>query len=78
MEKDGQEPDVTGTVDGKRFHALAADEECGSEPPRYLTDHRGREWVSGDCWCTLAVGHEGECVCGVCRDRYGAPGWTNG
>lgn len=44
------------------------DEVCGSEPPR------NGAW--GDCWCTLPPEHpEKECVCGPCRDRYGAPGW---
>lgn len=49
---------------------------CGSEPPRIMTDERGREWEFGDCWCTLAPDHDGLCFCGPCTERFGAPGWT--
>lgn len=51
-------------------------EVCGSEPPPVMTDRRGREWQFGDCWCTLAVDHDGLCECGPCTQRFGAPGWA--
>lgn len=54
------------------------DDVCGSEPPMRLMDTHGVEWVPGDCWCTREQGHEGDCRCDICADRYGAPGWTAG
>lgn len=51
---------------------------CGSEAPEVLIAPDGTEWAAGDCWCTLAVDHEGdECVCEPCRDRCGAPPWRS-
>lgn len=45
---------------------------CGSEPPRGPDD----DCIWGDCWCTLPADHpEEECVCEICRDRYGTPAW---
>jgi hypothetical protein len=49
---------------------------CGSESPAVLVGPDGRQWASGDCWCTLPPEHREElCVCEPCRDRFGAPGW---
>lgn len=62
-------------VSGDLYCDVAADEECGSEPPRGITDERGREWQFGDCWCTLTPSHDGKCHCQPCTTRYGAPGW---
>jgi hypothetical protein len=44
------------------------DDVCGSEPP---------EGWTGDCWCTLGPGHEGKCLCTLCAQRHGAPGWEH-
>ncbi len=52
------------------------DDVCGSEPPRRLMGPDGVEWLTGDCWCTREVGHEGDCLCEICAYRYGAPGWV--
>jgi hypothetical protein len=52
-----------------------SDDICGSEPPPFLIGVDGSKWVAGDCWCTLAPGHQGDCVCEICRKRYGMPGW---
>jgi hypothetical protein len=55
-----------------------ADEElCLSDPPAVIGDPEGEMWYPGDCWCTLAPGHEGLCFCGPCTERYGAPGWPH-
>lgn len=43
-------------------------EGCGAEPP---------EGWPGDCWCTLAVGHEGPHRCEPCSNRHDAPGWSD-
>lgn len=49
---------------------------CGSSPPAELVSPNGDEvWLAGDCWCTVAPGHDGLCYCGPCNDRYLAPGW---
>ncbi|MEU5156777.1 hypothetical protein [Glycomyces sp. NPDC021274] len=42
---------------------------CWSVPPE------GGTW--GDCWCTLPAGHDGECRCEPCTDRFNAPSWPN-
>lgn len=44
------------------------DEGCGAEPP---------DGWPGDCWCTLAAGHEGLHRCGPCSTRHDAPGWSH-
>ncbi len=44
------------------------DEGCGAEPP---------DGWPGDCWCTLAAGHEGLHQCGPCSTRHDAPGWSD-
>ena len=44
------------------------DEGCGAEPP---------DGWPGDCWCTLAAGHEGPHRCGPCSTRHDAPGWSD-
>ncbi|MET7688028.1 hypothetical protein ABZT06_08605 [Streptomyces sp. NPDC005483] len=41
---------------------------CGAEPP---------EGWPGDCWCTLAQGHDGAHRCESCSNRHDAPGWTD-
>jgi hypothetical protein len=56
---------------------MTEDDVCGSEPPRLITDAQGQVWRTGDCWCTLAPDHDGDCVCETCQDRHGAPGWPN-
>lgn len=57
--------DSTDTVCG-----LCEDEPiCGSEPPADVAHQ------FGDCWCTLPPDHEGDCQCGPCTERHGAPGW---
>lgn len=52
------------------------DDVCGSEPPRVVKGPDGGFWVPGDCWCTREPGHEGDCLCEICADRHGAPGWS--
>lgn len=55
---------------------VVQDECCGSEPPPVITTDDGTQWRTGDCWCTLPVDHtEPQCVCEICRARFGAPGW---
>lgn len=66
------EPSITGDP----YDWVSDGEERGSEPPRIMTDERGREWQLGDCWCTLAPTHDGKCHCEPCTQRLGAPGWT--
>lgn len=62
----GPEPTVHDLVTG------TDDDYCGSDPP-LRADDPDTQW--GDCWCTRASDHGGDCVCEPCRDRYGAPGW---
>lgn len=50
---------------------------CNALPPERFIDEAGREWLAGDCWCTLTAGHVGEHRCQPCADRVGAPGWTD-
>ncbi len=59
----------TGPVDSCPVQTGDTGECCDSEPPRSGT------W--GDCWCTLADGHEGLCFCQPCTERFGAPGWDS-
>ena len=66
------EPSITGDP----YDWVSDSEQCGSEPPRGITDERGREWWFGDCWCTLTPLHDGLCHCEPCTERYGAPGWA--
>ncbi|MCM1974609.1 hypothetical protein [Streptomyces sp. G1] len=44
------------------------DEGCGAEPP---------DGWPGDCWCTLAAGHDGTHRCEPCSTRHDAPGWSD-
>lgn len=50
-------------------------DQCGSEPPLLIIDRDGRQWLAGDCWCTLTPDHDGLCYCEPCTIRLGAPGW---
>lgn len=42
---------------------------CGANVPE--------DGVWGDCWCTMPPGHDGDCFCGPCTERHGAPGWPH-
>jgi len=61
---------------GKSKKAKPEQEPCGDYPPEIVRDDEGREWETGDCWCTLPKGHEGKHFCGPCTKRHGMPGWS--